>query len=269
MFADMGGFVISPPSGPNPYHLNGCQIFKLRSEGYLEKLPRISKKEINDKSKGDGFAKAITIGQIGWTIIQVCVRGTKGLAIAQLEIAVIAFSSCAIRIYAMQWLRPKDVGVPITLIQYDGPIPPKVLDLLHELKQDREREGLNITNSAPYVENDRLSNLAVGGLYLGCLVFGAPHIGAWNLEFPTHIEQTIWRVTSLYCTCVGILLLILQFKEELSGVQDRLILWAFGILILLYVVARLFLLVEIFRTLFFLPASGYVSTWAVNLPFVG
>ena len=260
----------SPSSGPNPYHLNGRQIFKLRSEGYLQKLPRITKKEINDKSKGDSFAKAITIGQIGWTIIQVCVRSAKGLAIAQLEIAVIAFSSCAILIYAMQWLRPKDVGVPITLIQYGGPIPPKVLDLLHEVKLDRTRGGMNITNFAAYLDGDDRSPILIAGIVLGCLVFGAPHIGAWNFEFPTHIEQTIWRATSLYCTCVGIIFLLVvtggNVKNELYQHLELLVFW---FLLLLYVVVRQFLLVEIFRTLCFLPASGYVSTWAANLPFVG
>jgi hypothetical protein len=38
--------------------------------------------------------------------------------------------------------------------------------------------------------------------------------------------------------------------------------------LILYVVARLYLLVEIFRTLFFLLPSAYVSTWATNVPHV-
>lgn len=37
----------------------------------------------------------------------------------------------------------------------------------------------------------------------------------------------------------------------------------------IYVVARLFILVELFRTLCFLPADAYVSTWTTNIPHVG
>jgi hypothetical protein len=36
----------------------------------------------------------------------------------------------------------------------------------------------------------------------------------------------------------------------------------------LYVLARAFLLVEIFRTLFYLPEDAYVTTWASNFPHV-
>jgi hypothetical protein len=35
-----------------------------------------------------------------------------------------------------------------------------------------------------------------------------------------------------------------------------------------YVVARLFMIVETFRTLFFLPPSAYIATWASNVPHI-
>jgi hypothetical protein len=35
-----------------------------------------------------------------------------------------------------------------------------------------------------------------------------------------------------------------------------------------YVAARLFMLVEIFRTLLYLPPDAYISTWASNVPHV-
>ena len=37
----------------------------------------------------------------------------------------------------------------------------------------------------------------------------------------------------------------------------------------IYAVARLFILVELFRTLCFLPAYAYVSTWTTNIPHAG
>ena len=37
---------------------------------------------------------------------------------------------------------------------------------------------------------------------------------------------------------------------------------------LAYVVARLYLLVEIFRTLAYQPSDAYIGTWTVNIPYV-
>jgi len=35
-----------------------------------------------------------------------------------------------------------------------------------------------------------------------------------------------------------------------------------------YFIARLFLLVEVFRMLCFLPPDAYISTWAANIPHI-
>jgi hypothetical protein len=256
------------------YHLSGSEIIKLRSEGQLKKIPRITKDEINDKSKNDSFAKAIALGQISWTVIQVCVRGARGLAIAQLEIAVIAFSVCAVVIYAVQWSTPKDVRVPITLIQCEGPIPSKVLELLENKNQDDGRWGENISNTASSNYDEFSGDIVFTGVIVGALVFGAPHIGAWNFKFPTQIEQIIWRGTSIYCTCIGITFFSLgivsyvitsAFPRLFADTGD----WMMYITLGSYVVGRLFILVEIFRSLCFLPPSAYTSTWASSLPHVG
>ena len=37
----------------------------------------------------------------------------------------------------------------------------------------------------------------------------------------------------------------------------------------MYAVARLFILVEAFRTLYFLPPAAFISSWASNLPHIG
>jgi hypothetical protein len=59
------------------------------------------------------------------------------------------------------------------------------------------------------------------------------------------------------------------FEEyRASSVIDMIVVIWFIFNISLYVAARLFLLVEIFRTLLFLPPSAYVSTWAANVPHV-
>jgi hypothetical protein len=109
------------------------------------------------------------------------------------------------------------------------------------------------------------------GVAIGGVIFGALHIAAWNLSFPTWIEQTLWRAASIMSTVLlpvmYVPLLVNEFFHR-GRVSPRFIkIWdlVFGSL---YVVARAFLLVEIFRTLFYLPEDAYLTTWAASLPHV-
>jgi hypothetical protein len=114
----------------NPFHLMASDICRLREAGLLARLLYVTIEEINDKSKGDSFTRAIAIFQIVWTVIQVIARAARHLAISQLEIAVVAFSVCAIIIYGLNWKKPKGVEVPFTLVQYEREIPEQALTIL-------------------------------------------------------------------------------------------------------------------------------------------
>jgi hypothetical protein len=133
-YANMGGFVavdkdkVRNKEGQTdeiitgPYPLTAFSIHLLRSterprrseegpsEPYdnkkstmLEKLPSITTAELYDKSKGNIFVKAIAISQVFWVALQIIVRASKGLEISQLELAVAAFSTCAIFTYRIIW----------------------------------------------------------------------------------------------------------------------------------------------------------------------
>ncbi|CZR55916.1 uncharacterized protein PAC_05804 [Phialocephala subalpina] len=122
------------------------------------------------------------------------------------------------------------------------------------------------------------------GLLLGGVLFGAVHILAWNFAFPSEIERTLWRAASVFGTAIPILIslgyLLLVFLQpedsfSMSTVQSKVYvccadLYGIGafLLCVTYVVVRLFILLEIFRTLSFLPADAYVSTWASSFPHI-
>lgn len=190
-----------------PYHLFADEIFHLRQSGALTKLPKITSAEINDKSKGDTFVKLITSFQVLWFILQVVIRAIRQLSISQLEIAVTAFGICAIITYFLLLPKPKSVDVPITVKEYKGHIP------IHqrEFKTLRQRvvqkyirslfvlgDGLagEVDIMGSHIPNDALnagSELDVlhVGVSLGGIIFGAIHIAAWNLSFPTATEQKL------------------------------------------------------------------------------
>ena len=54
-------------------------------------------------AKPDSLVRIIAVGQILWVSIQILIRATRHLAVSQLEIAVVAFASCAVTMYGLNW----------------------------------------------------------------------------------------------------------------------------------------------------------------------
>jgi hypothetical protein len=267
-----------------PYHLTADQLRMLRESGLLPNLPCVTTEEINGRSKGDFFSKTIAVIQIFFNAFQVTVRAIRGISISQLELAVTAFSLCAIVIYAFQWYRPKDVQVPLTIVKYRGPIPDEIIQRLADHEDQNKlmslAAGLGVSvriqvYGSP-VPNDTLwqecEDISTSGMLLGSFLFGAIHISGWNFTFPTSIERNIWRVASLLTTTGPILTLLLamiitfflegmswgepaagamklwytEFKKKTGSMGSK-ICYRRSVFVSsgIYVVARLFILVEL------------------------
>ncbi|KAF8857200.1 hypothetical protein BDZ45DRAFT_436793 [Acephala macrosclerotiorum] len=305
LFADMGGFVIrsyaferlKKPSESgtdttdlkskyaNPFYISALDLRRLRQEKLLERLPYISIDELLDRSKGDNFVRLIAVLQILWMVVQIIARGFRHLAVSQLEIGVIAFAACAVLIYAINWSKPKGVQSPVPILQYEGEIPDEVINCLGQTARENffslsissswnHQRGSRIRNDSLYDElasyDDHDSRHVWAG-FIGTLVFGGIHLAAWNFEFPTHVEQILWRYASVTCTCLFVAIFFLSLLHDLlkhlgTGISLHIQTCIVGFSMFIYVVARLVLLVELFRTLCFLPPSAYISTWAANIP---
>lgn len=298
------GLSTNASSQPALIHLLTQDIVLLRSTGLLPKLPYITMEEINDKSKSDSLVRVITVVQIIWIVIQVIVRAFRSLAISQLEVSVVAFAICAIIIYSINWEKPKGVQVPITIIAYPGPFPEDTMEIV---RRDRDggdgmfstliylvesqfdfQGGVDSTETwqlgkpipnvynrkVPYLGGWNLSQNDIFGLFLGITVFGAVHTAARNPVFPTPVESLLWKIATVLCTSMGLVfggtVVVLFLMNAASFGYIYKIGWK--ILLLLfpgcYVICRLFLIVEIFRSLCFLPRSAYVATWATNVPHI-
>jgi hypothetical protein len=261
------------------------------------KLPCITREEIMDKGKTDSFARLLAIGQTLWLVIQMLVRASKHLEVSQLEIGTAAWVNCAITIYALNWHKPKGVGVPWTIWSYPGPIPNDVATVLDAKKlrndwvvlgilkvfprKSREVRGSSIPNHHRYQGRSQgvsAKELELFGFIFSSTAFGAIHFAAVKSTFPTHIEKVLWSVASAICTGVLLLILLGGFSAMLRiclfGVSkrsgrtdsvDKVFIYFF---IVLYIAARLFLIVELFRCLFFLPPSAFVATWVSSIPHV-
>jgi hypothetical protein len=265
----------------NPFHLTASQICKLRELKVLPTLPYITKEEINDKSNSSPPLKTIALGQITWAMVQIIVRGARRIAISQLEIAVIAFASCAVFIYILYWPKPKDISTVTTILRYEGTIPPETLkeidfpfnsfgkDMFKMFDSTAElRFGARIKNDAmERFKDDSESWLEYLAMVFGATVFGGIHVAAWNFVFPSRVELIFWRCTSVFSAAFGLVVIVAGLLQASSRFADTLRL--ISVVTVLYIICRLFLLVEILRTLCFLPPDAYISTWTSSIPHVG
>jgi hypothetical protein len=274
---------------------NGAAGSQNKRKTKIQRLPDITTAELQDKSKGDIFVKTIAITQVFWVALQITVRAAKGLAISQLELAVAAFSVCAIITYLLLIPKPQGVRVPTRCIRcepgsieqavqkQDGArlrmffVPGLILD-------DEDVKRKRIPNDHIYFDFDINGKVNIDetpytiyacmlGFVVGGVIFGSIHIAGWNLTFPTPIEQKLWRISSILLTTllpvIFVPLLLVMRSHTLSLMASLTFFQVWNLLLgVLYIVACLFMLVQIFRTLLYLPPDAYISTWASNVPHV-
>jgi len=103
----MGGFMAY--EGNRPIHVllpEQLESYSLTGNG---DFPRISKAEIEDRSKGDSISKGVVILQTGWFMTQCIARGVQGLPITELELVTFAFATLNLVIYMLWWDKPLNV----------------------------------------------------------------------------------------------------------------------------------------------------------------
>jgi hypothetical protein len=101
-----GNLEAQPRPEPRTFFLLPHDILKLRMHNVI-KLPYITRDEIMDKGKSDSFARLIAIAQTLWLAVQMIVRASRHLEVSQLEIGTVAFASCAITLYTLNWHKPR------------------------------------------------------------------------------------------------------------------------------------------------------------------
>jgi hypothetical protein len=150
-------------------------------------------------------------------------------------------------------------------------------DASHEIGANGE-DPSRIEKWAFYNNGEVLS--VVFGSILGGTVFGGLHCLAWNSHFPTSIELLLWRISSVLMTALPVLSIIPNYMWSQHNTINSLKhsslrysrmrrLWGLVLLIVFlvpYLLARLFILFDVFRTLFALPPKAFVNTFASNLP---
>jgi hypothetical protein len=150
-------------------------------------------------------------------VLSLIVRRAQGLPSSQLEILTLTFAVCGVVTYAVYWYKPKDIAVPIHVginfgkdvaDQWDFPQLATVpsFDSFWKVatnNMDRHHETIG------RIPNDNIPMFQDGYTYTATIllafvsaVFGSLHAIAWDFDFPTVAEKTIWHV----CTILSITL---------------------------------------------------------------
>lgn len=302
-YADMGGFLLHPTDCPS-FPITAKQVHYLVQQRYLP-MPKITKKEIWDKSKADMFAKTVAGFQAAWLVAQVIARGVQHLSVTLLELSTVALITCTGAALFFWVNKPLNVETPTDLeLKFSvAEILVQAGETARTPFQDTPLDFIepNLYSSSqlpfsscwgvqerplPRIPNDRDSRLhnlrTILILAIPTASFSLLHLIGWNFEFPTRDEQMLWRWT---CISMGIILGIGCLAEAVSIVADGYttsaltnlggykLQWPSNLLFFipgfLYMSARLVVIVEIMISLRLLPAGCFeVVQWSQLLPHI-
>lgn len=276
------------------YCTNAEEMVLMRRDGVIPKLPNITEKEINDKSKGDVFVKGIALVQVLWLIIQIISRDARHIHVSQLEIGVLAYSACAILTYVLSWYKPQNVGTHFYTKEVLGAQYRMYgyhtwgLSWFNFLLPPWRNVGIGapvefpndfVYTDGPFGRRHELSYLNVG-FVLGGTIFGGLHCIAWNYQFPSELETLLWRISAIIST-VGLPIYYAGFvwselpasRDGFVGVLDFIFTVFFGMMVnffivFAYIFARFCLIVLAFRALFYLPPDAFLTTWSSQVPHI-
>jgi hypothetical protein len=258
--------------------LDGAQFILAREQGLIASIPNITEEEIDDKSNGDSLAKFLACVQVGWQIVQLLIRWGKHLPASQLEVVTVAYSLLTFFIYIMNWSKPQDVDTPCIVSALRYPTIEELIALAEVGPSYVAGAFAGFEYAIPehavhsnFEKGDRMDGGVsswLGGIG-GGLIFGALHCAAWNFNFPSTVESLLWKISSLITTGIPLIygtraalmpwLESTENRQRWSLVEDTLI-PSTGILVtILYIFSRCFILVETFRSLFFLVPDAFQS----------
>lgn len=275
----MGGFQLYD-GVMSMYPLDLKRIDELVSEGRID-FPAISRREIEDRSKGDILSKGLVILQTGWFILQIISRSVQHLPITELEIATVAFSTLNFITYALWWNKPLRVDCPVRVQLKSNP---KAEIRQSLIKQDdlfvyyfdtifgKDPVDLKHCDAVPTFHargRDSISNGDVAYTVETVVgtIFGAIHCMAWSFQFPSREEQFLWRICSIGVTAAPTCLLLLSLEWTSSYIHVIIRRSGAALVTLTYVICRVFLLALMFTELRSLPEGALQSVyWTSFIP---
>lgn len=283
-FVNMGGFCLETPGGVR-LQINDELLSTARKKhsNWLSELEKVKEDSINDHAKSNPLTKFIACGQALWLVTQVISRVSQHRAVTLLEVSTTAYAACALTAYAAWWKKPQNPTLPITIPCSSEELPQVLVnDFSHYYNKNSFWEyfwaGQHWTDHVDRLDSGSGFEFFFYGLLALCpAFFGAIHVASWNIRLLTDIEQWLWRGSALYCCTAGMILSLINLLQKGSdklllfqeNTRDIILGWAFVVNMLVYVLARIFMIVEVFLSLRALPRSAYEEVqWSSFIPHI-
>ncbi|KAJ8586741.1 hypothetical protein M405DRAFT_822873 [Rhizopogon salebrosus TDB-379] len=244
-FVLMGGFMLYV--NDEPYHtLSPDNLLKMAQSGCID-IPKLSARQIRDRSKGNMISKGLVVLQIAWFVLQLISRKIYHLETTQLEAGTLAFAVLNFITYAVWWNKPLDVQCPhpvywtspgskpedsyfnehvcalsiccsvypklgfLKLSVLLGTIMNPLAQLLGSMDNftTKKYRVLTFDGSNKVDELDQIILFLAG--FVMATVFGGIHCIAWFFAFSTYQEQVLWRMSAVAIIFIPWLCFLVSF----------------------------------------------------------
>lgn len=264
----------------NRWSLDAGQLLVARELGIIDKLPALSKDEIEDRNKGDLIVKILAVINILWLFIQVGIRRYHGQSITQLETMTAAFAVSSTLTYCLLYAKPQGVETPCKVNACRYPSPNEIfrISVAGGWNRVKAQTSPPVPNSAIHGVCKHDTTMVVLGFIVGLAIFGSLHCLAWNSPFPSDVELLLWRLSSVVTMVAApVWLFIFWYINWTARMFDEKTAWAtlyatgYAQMLLppLFVVARVYVAVEALRSLAYLPPTAFQNTWTDEIPRTG
>lgn len=247
-------------------------------DAYLSRAQiNITEEQIQDRSKGDILSKGLVVLQTSWFIIQLLARAVTRLPITELEFSTLAFAILNGATYALWWNKPLDVQCPIILTHHTPAADVKAVEAddgmrAHPIEQPKKRRR---AMSVPFLDagvcdkGTRASGYVLVGI---ALLFGGIHSVAWFSHFPITSEKLLWEVAAITTVISPLMLAVATSMHTRDNLLANMNMANFVVVVLsliMYIIARLLLLVLAFTSLRSLPLDAYTTVqWTTFVPHI-
>ena len=299
-FLDMGGICLKSPSG-RYQQIGKDEVIKAMKSSrshdnhqddpsdWISELEKLTEDQIKEVAKSDTLSKLIACGQALWLATQVVSRLYQHRAVTLLEVSTCAYVSCALLSYAAWWKKPQGCTSPI-IITCSAEAMSEICSgsfkgYYSEIQVTWKAlfwAGRHWSKFMDAIDTNNFMDLGYNvflGLTALCpTLFGAIHVASWNTRLPSGVELWMWRGSSIYCLTAGVVFAIAVnvLADVLGGSQrlrdwyeDVLTYFIFAFLPLVYIIVRIYMIVEVFLSLRALPRSAFESVqWSSFIPHV-
>lgn len=282
-FVIMGGFHFYNKARPG-HPLSPPQAVELVKRGHLV-AP--TSDELANQSKGDALSKGVAILQTLWFVMQCIARRIEHLPVTSLEVMTLAYTVITVAMYAVWWDKPLNVSCAVRVPEeeVEGEIMEQYESVWERImayilgNQDRYVDLRHCTRVPTFWAGDPGEIIIYGDIIalLVAMVFGAVHCIAWFDTFQSPLEQQLWRASAIAIIAVpaalALVLVIASLIQGIFSASDALPVIITGVfygpLALIYVAARVALIVISFTSLSMLPPTAYHTVqWTTFIPHI-